>query len=631
MATINNLLITPTFECAGIVCDYTGTLSPVQPAYADLISSVGLPSADGVVLLEYRELGGLWKLGFPMWCDTRLSQFKGSIFWLKPNTSYEVRLTGNNELIGTFTTRNDNPPSNGNEVLVASTGDLTTALSSLTPRTKILLQSGNYNTNIFLQNVSGLVDNYITIGAAPNASPVLNGNVDFYLCNYLRLSGLAINGQVQIRGTDSPNFVYPYGNIIEDCAIKSSVQPIKLSYGVSGTLIQRNDLTINLSQWSPDISGVWWWKLAGEKGGRGDATKGDFVIRYNKVHGPAYDGFGGGEEDDFKTANNCDVYGNEVDYAYDDCVSVEGGMQNSRVWGNLCKQSAKAGIANCPVLIGPAYNFRNISNLTVQDRPDGSWSNKLGNNTLGRLYLFHNTSYGSHSMTQGPTATNNGLANLISRNNIWQGGRYVVEFGHSGDWQNNSMDYDLLYSSDPSRFVKVMNTQYTNIAAFRNFGQEIHGIQAEPKFKNPANLDFSLDTASPAINKGVILPFFNDSQSPYLYKDTAPDMGAIEYNEGVQPMVTFTGQVSAQAGVRPVSITITQPGGTVETISGATDANRNYSILYVQSMPGDYSAIAKASEDALYLEAISQPATFSIASPPPTKLPSTITLLVNIT
>jgi uncharacterized repeat protein (TIGR02543 family) len=57
----------------------------------------------------------------------------------------------------------------------------------------------------------------------------------------------------------------------------------------------------------------------------------------------------------------------------------------------------------------------------------------------------------------------------------------------------------------------------------------MHGISANPLFVAPASGDLSLQPTSPCIDKGVLLPGFNDANSPWPYKGSAPDMGCFEY------------------------------------------------------------------------------------------------------
>lgn len=88
--------------------------------------------------------------------------------------------------------------------------------------------------------------------------------------------------------------------------------------------------------------------------------------------------------------------------------------------------------------------------------------------------------------------------------------------------------------------------------------------------------------------------------------------------------VTFSGVVSAQVQAgEAITITVTKPGGGVETLAATTDANKAYSVVY-NALPGiGYKAKASIGEDALYLAATSLEVTFDVA-----KNPRTITLSV---
>ena len=58
-------------------------------------------------------------------------------------------------------------------------------------------------------------------------------------------------------------------------------------------------------------------------------------------------------------------------------------------------------------------------------------------------------------------------------------------------------------------------------------GQELHGLNAEPKFIDPVNADYSLSPQSSLIDLGLIIPGINDVGDD-AYQGKAPDIGAYE-------------------------------------------------------------------------------------------------------
>lgn len=80
--------------------------------------------------------------------------------------------------------------------------------------------------------------------------------------------------------------------------------------------------------------------------------------------------------------------------------------------------------------------------------------------------------------------------------------------------------------------------------------------------------------------------------------------------------VRFNGSVSAQekAG-ETVTITVTQPDGSIQTLTALTDANGAYAMSMDYSAPGDYQARAHIDADAMYQAADSPVVPFKIAAP----------------
>jgi hypothetical protein len=92
-----------------------------------------------------------------------------------------------------------------------------------------------------------------------------------------------------------------------------------------------------------------------------------------------------------------DIYGNKLNYCWDDGIEAEGGNCNVRIWGNYLTE-CYTGIATAATSVGPIYVFRNI--YDVRARVEGRNSEygpfaKLGDNHPryggGRRYFFHNT------------------------------------------------------------------------------------------------------------------------------------------------------------------------------------------------------------------------------------------------
>lgn len=78
--------------------------------------------------------------------------------------------------------------------------------------------------------------------------------------------------------------------------------------------------------------------------------------------------------------------------------------------------------------------------------------------------------------------------------------------------------------------------------------------------------------------------------------------------------VTFSGTVSAQAAAgETVTITVTHPDNTTETLTALTLANLTYSVTKVFTIAGSYKAKAHGDADAVYQAWDSTEVTFSIS------------------
>jgi hypothetical protein len=73
-------------------------------------------------------------------------------------------------------------------------------------------------------------------------------------------------------------------------------------------------------------------------------------------------------------------------------------------------------------------------------------------------------------------------------------------------------DYDCMYTGDS--MLKWKNTVISYANWRTNYHEETNGVYGQAKFVDAANGDFQLQSSSPCIDKGVVLPGFNDANSP---------------------------------------------------------------------------------------------------------------------
>jgi hypothetical protein len=291
------------------------------------------------------------------------------------------------------------------------------------------------------------------------------------------------------------------------------------------------------------------------------------------------------------------VYNNYVSAGYDDALEAEGEDINAAYWGNVLVNPWPSGTSFCrmaiglsPVAVGPLYIFRN----TLIRFGDATL--KYGNSSTGRQYFYHNTIYGSGPATYG---NNNQLGNVVWRNNIMHSmGRHPALYlsgpmgvGSTEFFSSNDFDYDLFWQNDVHLAVRWNYYQGQTGALYDgatsttdlhagldpwtdDTGQEVHGINAEPLFVDPASNDLRLQSASPAIDRGTVIIGINDQNSPWPYGGSAPDMGAYEYDSGPvtnrPPVLNPIGNRTVNEG-EPLQFTIsaTDPDGGTLTYSAS--------------------------------------------------------------
>jgi hypothetical protein len=584
---VGSISLVPTIECIGVVSNFTSDSNHNNNA-----------------VLEYRQAGtSNWKTAPEMYADRTGHQYRGSIFWLTTNTSYEVRVTyvdpdgvTGSSVISTVTTRDDDPPigtdyryvslsgSDSNDGSLASPWrTIQHAFNVATPGMTILLRGGTYYQAAAISR-SGLPGQYITLMPYNSESVIIDGTGSGTLmlgiwANYIRIKGLTL-----INAEGSAIEMGTVGSIVEGCVITNpdpNYAAIVLWDETENVIIQGN--TFNMNHNGTCKTCVYYWK-----------NRGGHVFRNNLLTTSTNgidDGFGGGPEDSMGYMNNCDFYNNVIIGAGDDGIQSEGSGVNCRIWGNTISDSW-FGLATCPILQGPTYIFRNkVSNCIAGML-------KVGDNSYGRIYIYHNT-YCSPSQGDGIAQTNSGLGNIVSRNNIIYSQWYIFEMGGS----DHDFDYDSLYTTNNTgRFIKWDGGQYGSFSSFQSgTGQELHGILEDTEFVNPASGNLNLQPTSTCIDAGVILVGFNDANSPWPYSGNAPDIGACEYAGGSPtnhpPVLNAIGNKSVNTGqTLQFTILATDADGDTLTYSASnlpsgatfTPSTRTFSWTPTSSQAGTY-------------------------------------------
>ena len=571
ITTVTNTKAVPTFKSIGIYISFTDNNNNSK---ADL---------------EWRQAGeGTWKPGHRLSMDWTRKEARGSLVGLTPNTNYEIRVTfsdpdgvgGTNPSTLSVATRNEAIPfGTGTPYYVATTGNdanagteaqpfrmIQKALNTVQAGGTVYIKNGTYQEALTMKT-SGTADNYITITNYQNDSAIIDGNngaigrlLDVDGADYIRIEGLTF----QNSGGDLIRFVNGADyNVVENSSL---IEPF---YGVTAkeqfkfgdfggaihlresskyTVIRNNTINRNTPMTGKlDIKGVAYWR-----GGEGA------IIYNNTFSGGFEDSFGGGPEDiaETPTTIDIDIYDNVVDSAcFDDGFQVEGPAMNVRVWGNEVR-GCFISSAYAPLLKGPAYYFRNIIyDNAHQNRGASAWF-KLGDGAVGDMFVYNNT-YVANAVADGFKRTNSpDPKNITSKNNIVRAGRYVVEDIVCSE---ADFDYDVLYTTDATRFISCSpNSVKKSFNAFQTeYGHELNGLKFDPidEFVDPASKNFRLKSTSMLIDKGVIIPGFNDPNSSWAYKGTSPDIGAFEFDLGAPMPDTTSPSVPGNLSATAISST----------------------------------------------------------------------------
>jgi hypothetical protein len=546
---VEGLKLTSTYECISVYLSFSGD-----------------SNENSQTRIEYRKEGeSAWKLGHDLVVDRRqqvtggtkthfgtydnpyCNQWRGSLVGLKPNTSYEVKVTledtdgvKGSPATATIKTRNDvialgkgatyyvSPQGSdaGAGTLEEPFKTIQTAMTRIQEGDTVYIREGTYEEEVRI-GTSGSEENWVTILPHAKEKVTLKGPSSSILINFsesihhVRIQGLTITG-----GRMGVNIAKDCSDIvIEDCLITECFDKlIAVREDTSNIVLQRNTVVRKQDGAPGHIIGFY------------NAAGGGHIVRNNTIKDESgvmraskkyWDAIGGSQN--FQVpgfmAKDSDIYNNQISGSNDDGIETEGGNVNIRIWGNTIEGGSNGyvGIAAAPTMIGPLYVFRN----TIYGGRSGAL--KLGQSSTGTMFFYHNTLHTTN--TTAFCQTNEGLDNLIAKNNIICAGRYTVEL-YDKDKRNYVFDYNAHHGSDPTRFVKWQDNKdsYTTFSAFQTLQQEAngHGIDAATEWVDLEKFNFRLKPTSVLIDSGVVIPGFNDPASAWAFKGDKPDLGAFE-------------------------------------------------------------------------------------------------------
>ncbi len=506
---------------------------------------------DATCRVRYRKAGtGSWQEALPLYrvdylppspingATQRFNGFAGSILFLEPAETYEVRLDlgdpdgGANSRTETLSTRSVPAKPVGGRTLHVIPGSgggsgsasapflgIETAQNNARPGDIFLLHTGHYggfdgNGEIQL-DADGVQGSYIVWQAAGDGEVVFDDPVRM-AGDYIWLEGVHVKGHTDVdneyglRTYNAPDHV-----VIRKNRFTDFYYSIVLNHGGANWYITDNTIigdkdVIN----EPDGPSSW--------GGEG------IELEHTSGHTVAHNAISRVADGISYPDHNCDIFGNDIFDVTDDGIEPDYGYANIRIWNNRISNARHAGISFQPMNGGPWYIVRN-------QVVAGNVALKLREST--RALIAHNTFVG----WQGVLAYGSErMLNFQSNNNLWVSvtDRYVWENGVGGDsdWRTD-LDYD---GFDWGNFVYAFkwgaNARYHTLQDFQTAtGLEPHGIHID---KDTCFTTFNVPAAPPvsmpfqymtlkngcnAVNAGTRLPNINDH-----YTGSGPDLGAYE-------------------------------------------------------------------------------------------------------
>ncbi|MBI5503241.1 MAG: hypothetical protein HY899_00455 [Deltaproteobacteria bacterium] len=502
---------------------------------------------DASVALRYRAVGA------PAWKDAPAllrvkpettaagegsavpEQFAGSIFDLRPATTYELELHAVDadgpvdELLALTATTRALPadPSTPHPVAVADATQLAAALAAAGPGDVITLADGLYS-GAFVLEADGTAGDPIVIRGTSRDGTILDGND--CLCNVLEVYGSYVhvenltlrNAQRALRFQTSG----AVGNVVR------RVHTVDTRLGL-GTRDTQFDFYFcdNLLEGRLVWPHVYTDNDGADSGDDGILVQGHGqVVCHNQLIG-----FGDALKNGLIGARSLDFYGNEVLSAYDNAIELDIGEGNLRAWRNRFTNSF-ATISFQPIYGGPAYAVRNVV-VNVADEqmkfhglgegagPSGvlAWNNTFVSPGIALQVHTYAASHNfevSNNLFVGPAVL------ATTRTVDWTAPIVDATFDANGYYPDGAFRFDL----EPDGL-----TSYASFAAMQADGMETAGsLLAEPIFQSgltaPAGYtqtlapaDVTLDAASNAVDAGTVIPGITGG-----YLGSAPDLGALE-------------------------------------------------------------------------------------------------------
>ncbi len=471
------------------------------------------------VSMMFRKAGsGAWLPTLPLFDVPTENAWRGSIFRLRENTEYEVKVMisddRNTTVTGRFRTLNSNvkilktillkPNPDGKPVRLTESGSAAKGYVRYTMQPGAIIQGGRQDGDQALVEL-----NKVSYVILDNLRIKSNGQA----------FGLSLkNSQhVQVRNCEIFNFGRS-GSRRRDLDGKPYDKAGKLLYNDAGILIDNTSgvLIERCYVHSPALAANTWFYShpAGASAVRIiNCDNGGIVLRYNDFVGKdrvryidVVQGIGNGSMNG-GFVRDSDIYGNYMAFSNDDAIEIEGGEMNIRVYRNRF-EAVYTGVSTGGCYLGPSYQIRNLYvNGSDEEGYFGlPFKNSLHGQPYGSIMLLNNTAvkydsaYAVGNFTSKlPTGPLTGVLKAVSRNNIFVAQEQIFTRGFF-TWKVD-VDNDLLQVYDKEK-AGIEKAKLTAL------GQERHGVWGAPIYMNRAGGDYRLAEHSPGRNQAAVIPNF---------------------------------------------------------------------------------------------------------------------------
>ncbi len=470
--------------------------------------------------------------------------FAGSVLFLEPATTYEVRFTMNDpdggapeepKLVTVATRGEPVAPTTGKEIQADPQTGLLAAYEQAQAGDVILLQAGVYKGPFELKK-SGEPDKPIVFRGPCNGEAILEAD-GIEGGNLLNLAGTDHLMFENLTFRNARTAIYSgqpgsTGITIKGCKIQDVVTGIDTrSENSRNWYIADNKIVGINTTWYPRPQVGYM-----EPGHTGVNVYGQgHVVCYNKIShfsdSLAIANFGPPVDDVEKHCVAIDFYNNDLSWAQDDTIEADYGCHNVRVYKNRCYNTHTA-LSTQPFFGGPVYLIRNEAYAIT------ALNFKLNNYPAGIL-AYNNTVCASRKGFTPPAIWQNGHF----RNNLFMGGRgYAMETGSPSPY--STLDYNGYRRNSEDQFLKWTDSEQ-NVGRYQSIeelyeatGLEQHGLEVDydifvnagppedGRSYTPSDYDLQLKPGAVCVDAGVLLP-----QVTANAQGQAPDLGCYELGQ----------------------------------------------------------------------------------------------------